>query len=507
MLKLAVVGGGPSAVCVVDAVARHLTHDTPVEITVFEPGPNLWQGQAFQSDGDEVLANVPMVAMSARTWDRRDGVNWMLEQGLDEFAADDVFPPRWLVGRYFQYAAGRTVAALPATGSALRVQPQTVRALVMGENRLWARGDDWSAGPFDHAVLCPGGPPPSDPYRLTGAAGYIHVPYPLSRSLAEVPAQAKVGIVGSGLTAVDIVMALHARDHQGPIALVSRNGLLPAVRGPLKQHDPLHLTVPRLEAIAAEKGELDLTDVIALARAELGDAGADTAVIAEDVAEAAPVVQRLRDELDRAVRDRDPGWTMLRDTLVACGQDAWYLLRDEDKVRVRARHQTLMRLCCPMPPVNAARLLELFETGQLGLCPEVQSIKPISGRGFHIQAARDVIVDVVIAASTPAKRQLAPAAAPQVTALVSQGLAVPHPFGGVRVDRTTSRLISRRGVAHKRLHALGDITHGAYLFTFGLPVLAARADCIARDITATTQHVQRAGEPAERDQHAPTLPS
>jgi hypothetical protein len=38
MLKLAVIGGGPSAACVVEAVARHITPVAQVDITVFEAG-------------------------------------------------------------------------------------------------------------------------------------------------------------------------------------------------------------------------------------------------------------------------------------------------------------------------------------------------------------------------------------------------------------------------------------------------------------------------------------
>lgn len=106
MLKLAVIGGGPSAACVVEAVARHIAPVAQVDMTVFEPGPNLWRGQVFQRDGDEVLANVPMVEMSARAWDREHGVRWLREHGLDRLAAETVFPSRSLVGRYFQDAAG-----------------------------------------------------------------------------------------------------------------------------------------------------------------------------------------------------------------------------------------------------------------------------------------------------------------------------------------------------------------------------------------------------------------
>jgi uncharacterized NAD(P)/FAD-binding protein YdhS len=128
MLKLAVIGGGPSAACVVAAVARHIAPVAQVDMTVFEPGPNLWRGQVFQSDGDEVLANVPMVEMSARAWDREHGAQWLREHGLGRLAAETVFPSRSLVGRYFQYSAGQALTAMQAVGSRARVQARAARA-------------------------------------------------------------------------------------------------------------------------------------------------------------------------------------------------------------------------------------------------------------------------------------------------------------------------------------------------------------------------------------------
>jgi hypothetical protein len=146
MLKLAVIGGGPSAVCVVEAVAGHVAPIAQVDMTVFEPGPNLWRGQVFQRDGDEVLANVPMVEMSARAWDREHGVRWLREHGLGMLAAETVFPSRSLVGRYFQDAAGAPLAVMRARGSRARVEAQAVRALVRDEGQLWAHGEGWRAG-------------------------------------------------------------------------------------------------------------------------------------------------------------------------------------------------------------------------------------------------------------------------------------------------------------------------------------------------------------------------
>ncbi|MBP2477761.1 putative NAD(P)/FAD-binding protein YdhS [Crossiella equi] len=483
MLKLAVVGGGPAAACVLEAVARHTASVSPVSVTVFEPGPNLWRGRVFQPEGDEVLANVPMAEMSVRAWDPGHGTRWLREHGRGELAAETAVPPRWLVGRYLEDSAARAIDALRAAGSQVVVRPWAVRSLTVRGGRLEAQGDGWIEGPFDHAVLCLGGAPSYDHYALTGVPGFVPGPYPLRRSLAEVGEHASVGVVGSGLTAVDVVMALRARGHQGPIRLISRTGGLPAVRRKPVHRELTRLTVPGLVELAGPKGALRLEEVLALVRAELAEAGADFDRVAADLARTGPSLPRLREDLDSALHDEDPGWTVLRDAMVLSGQDAWYLLAEQDKARIRAHHRALMRNCCPMPPGNAAHLLELAENGQLEVLAGVRAITPKSGGGFTVSADGDVDVDVVVAASTPAEQLPAPTAAPLLASLTAQGMAVPHSFGGVHIDRTTSRLTTWRGVPCSRLYALGDLTRGSYLFTFGMPVLAARADRIAHTIT------------------------
>lgn len=474
------------------AVAKYLARERAVNVTVFEPGPDLWRGRAFQPDGDEVLANVPMEDMSARGWDRNHGIRWLRDRGLHHLANDMAFPPRALVGRYLEETTEQAVAELRAAGSGLRVEKLTVQELRVHQGRIWMHGEGWHAGPFDNAVLCMGAPSAYDHYALTGAPGFIAEPYPLHESLQEVPESAKVGIVGAGLTAVDVVMALRARGHQGSITLTSRNGLLPAVRRPPVHHELHHLTVQRIEGHAISHSGLLLADVHELAKAELAEAGADAEAIAHDLACTAPSVHRPREELARALQSSAPGWSILRDGMVACGQDAWYLLTEQDKQRVLAKHEVVMRHCCPMPPGNAQRLIELFDTDQLALLPGIRSIRKKPGGGFVLDAAsREVAVDVVVAASTPSRHVTAIQARPLMASMSAQGLVVNHSFGGLRVDRTTSRLLTSRGVADPRLHVLGDLTHGAYLFTFGMAVLSTRAHRIVSDIVTAAQRGTR----------------
>jgi uncharacterized NAD(P)/FAD-binding protein YdhS len=489
MVKLAIIGGGPSAACILAAVAQHPALCGHIDITIFEALPHLWHGQPFQPDGDEVLANVPMASMSLRTDDREYGVQWLRDRGHGAYASETSFAPRWLVGQYLQDCASKAIEKLEESGSRVRVEMLAVSSLESRNDKLWARGNDWQLGPFDQAILGLGTSAFHDPYQLSGMPGYIRNPYPLRSSLAGIPHDASVAIVGSGLTAVDTVMALRARAHRGPITLVSRKGILPAVRSDAVSHEYKYLNSSYLEAIADREGKLRLADIIVLLKAELDSVGIDINSLIADLGHNSTPFQQLRSDLERARRG-DLGWMLARTGVIASIRDIWSLLGEEDKVDiVKAYHQIIMRQCCPMPLSTGERLLEMFNAGQLDLIRQVTSIRgnQHKGSGFEIIAERNISADIVIGATTPSTREPSPIARPIINSLIAQGLATPHPLGGLRVERKTARLLNEQGVSDHRLHATGALTTGDYLLTSGLGPIVTHAESIVRDIAASVR--------------------
>ncbi|GAA2204097.1 hypothetical protein GCM10009850_001750 [Nonomuraea monospora] len=150
-------------------------------------------------------------------------------------------------------------------------------------SRLVLRTADGDEHVADQVVVCVGGGTPQDHYGLSGTPGYIGDPYPLAYTLDGVPGEADVAVIGSGLTAVDVVVSLAARGHTGRIALVSRTGMLPAVWQRPLGHQRRHLTVERVEALRREHGTVTLDHLIGLLRAELDEAGEDLAGFAQEL--------------------------------------------------------------------------------------------------------------------------------------------------------------------------------------------------------------------------------
>lgn len=490
-LGIGVVGGGASAVCLLDELAE--SDAAPGSVTVFEPASRLWRGRPYQSDLPSVRVNIPPDGMSIRFGDKEHFSRWLIERdlafGSEESYEDPIsgmrFVPRALFGRYLEQSALEALVRLRERGWRVRVLREQVAAAAPAPGGITLRTDRGQRITVNCAVLCVGRDSPEDEYALAGTPGFVPDPYPLARSLDGIDPEDRVGVIGSGLTGTDVVLSLAARGHRGGMRLLSRSGVLPLVRQKASPYTLRHFTPERFREAAAEGAVVTLDDLVETMEAEFEEAGEDIgAVVAEIAAFRDDPVTRLRRHL-AAVDSPGKALRIIQHAVPATGPDVWPLLPERDKEYLLAAHyRTVMSLCCPMPPASAAALLGLIDSGQLEIVPGVQRIEPASGGGFTVHTAGEHThrTDVLVNALSTSRRGIPAQAVPLVTSLTGAGLAERHPRGGVRVERATSRLVVD-GRVETRLYALGDLAAGSLFFTFGLPSIVDRAHDIVAAIT------------------------
>ncbi|MFC5747359.1 FAD/NAD(P)-binding protein [Actinomadura rugatobispora] len=475
-MEIGIIGAGAAAVGLLDA----LPPGTAEAVTVFDPARLPWRGRPYQPDLDSVRVNVTPEISSIRFRDGGHYVRWLGERGavhMDRLLGRPLVP-RGVFGGYLEDTAR---AALTKFGRA-RVVRAAVTGVSAGE-RLTLTTGDGRRHEVDRVVLCVGGGAPLDHYGLTGTPGFVPDPYPLERTLADVPAGGDVAVLGSGLTAVDIVVSLAARGHTGRISLVSRSGALPYVWQRPREIELRHLTFERVRALT---GPVTLDALAGLMRAELAEHGEDwdelAARIAADArsADTAGILRRGVDEVDSPAVGRQ----ILRITAHGLAPRVWRMLPGADRRLLRERHfRTAVGLASPMVPVNAAALLDLFDSGQLEAVRGIQKIEPGRGArgGFRLaHAAGERTADVVINAVNPPPHAVPRTAEPLVTALLAAGAAL-DPSGGLRTDPSTGRLLVG-GRPDPRVHVVGDLAGGGSFVTSGIPAVAARAHLAAASL-------------------------
>ncbi|MEV0173190.1 FAD/NAD(P)-binding protein [Streptomyces sp. NPDC050803] len=462
-MDIAIVGGGSAAVGLLDALAA--LEGESGTITVFEPSPHLWRGRPYGPDLDAVLVNSPPALMSIRHGDFGHYAAWLGERGadhVDELLGQPLVP-RALYGEYLAHTAEKAVAALNEQGWLVHIVAARVTEVARRGTRLVLHTHDTEEYEATHLALCVGGGTPPDLYGLAGNPGFTADPYPMADALDHVPAGGDVAIIGSGLTAVDVVVSLAARGHRGRIALLSRSGVLPHVWQRPDGRRPRHVTAERVAALHKARGEVTLDDLIGLLRAELADAGEDFDDLAADLLDPAAEdpVQRLRRQM-AAVDDPRIGRRVVQQTAHSVGPYAWRLLPESDRARLRRHLRTAVSVASPMVPVNASVLMRLLDAGRLAVLAGVRAIEPANGRFRVRHDDGERTAEIVVNAVNPPPQAVPAAARQLVQSLVGTGLATLHPSGG---------LIP----ADPRVHVVGDMTGGGSFITSSIPGIAAQA--------------------------------
>ncbi|MDP2312327.1 MAG: FAD/NAD(P)-binding protein [Pseudomonadota bacterium] len=213
--RIAILGGGFSGA----ALAVHLARTGGASVTLVEPDA-VGRGVAYAADPAHLL-NVPAARMSLYPDVPDDFLVWARARGVA--ASPTTFLPRALYGAYVSETFGRVAAG---TTRVVRARAETVDAGPAGWRIRLADGGTVEA---DAVVLATGNPPPADPPGLAGIIGsprYVADPWRRD-ALAAIGAADAILLVGTGLTALDVLVSLRERGHHGPIRALSRRGLVP----------------------------------------------------------------------------------------------------------------------------------------------------------------------------------------------------------------------------------------------------------------------------------------
>lgn len=225
---IAIIGGGYTGTALAAQFLRE--GDSSLSVIVIERGPSRGRGIAYGTQYGWHLLNVPTCNMSAFADDPDHFLRWA-RNNYDSRVEPGSYLPRRIYGQYLETILREAAEAHPGrlrwvcddAGSIVRTKNQTHILLRSGDTII-----------ADTVVLALGNFPPSNP-PLPGRAANSqrYIPFAWSATaLQGVEKESSVLLIGTGLTAVDMAVALRAREFRGTIHLLSRRGFLPHTHKP-----------------------------------------------------------------------------------------------------------------------------------------------------------------------------------------------------------------------------------------------------------------------------------
>ena len=428
--RVLVVGGGAGGVVTAAALLRQADRDgTYVDVTVVERSAVIGPGLAYGTTEPHHLLNNYAERMSALEDDPQHLVRWCRSQGMA--VSGDTFVSRETYGRYL---AGLLDDLLVPVGCRLtRLHDDVIDVTDAGEAYL-ATTASGAVLTADVVVLALGNPPPRRPRGLRVDDDRLALDPWDPALLDRVGPEARVLLVGTGLTTVDVCAQIAAARPRARITATSRHGLLPLRhRSDAPGPDP------------AFEGAVD------------GDVRSLRGLLAE--------VRRCRAE--------GSDWRSLVESVKAVGNDVWRSLSFDEKeqfTRHVSRYWEIARH--RMAPAMAEIVDDLLATGRLTLVP-TSEVDP---------AAYDLVVNCTGPAPVSSTGWN-----PLVDSLAVKGMLWPGPFGlGVDVD-ADGALIDADGVGAPGMYAVGAARRGVEWEVAAVPDLRRQAVRLAAHLAATAE--------------------
>jgi uncharacterized NAD(P)/FAD-binding protein YdhS len=220
---VAIIGGGFAGATLAAQLLRK--SGGAVSVALIERGPRLGSGVAYGTKCGQHLLNVRAQNMSAHPDDPEHFLRWARLNRSPRVKPGD-FLPRQLFGHYVGSVLQQEIECHPAQFR--HVQDEAVALHRVGdvaEIRLRS-GRSLRA---NRAVLAMGNFPPGDPHlpgKTQHSRRYVSNPW-ASGATRDAVRDQRILLIGSGLTSVDIAIALRGRGFAGTVHILSRRGLLP----------------------------------------------------------------------------------------------------------------------------------------------------------------------------------------------------------------------------------------------------------------------------------------
>ena len=441
--RIAIIGAGIGGTSILRRLVEHEKFNTEYSIDIYDKEALLGRGFAFKHDSKHLLINTITKEMSMKE-DLNDYTEWLDSIGVNP----PVHTSRDLFGDYVNHIFRKILS-----------EHQNVHAygtfiddvIFNPDDATYTLISEHSTRIYDAVFFVPGTLEYSDPYDLKDTENFIHNPYPVPIKLGALEGTA--GIIGSGLSAIDIIRYLILDRDLKNIYVFSRHGDLPAVRSGENTLTLKYFIRDNVDKYIKDD-HISLGCVTRLFNQELRHQNIDLDLFGKEFSHPKEQIQFNLDNIEAVTK---------LELLILSAEDlftyVYMYLNQKDKARFLKLYDPLIeQYHSPMPLKVAKQLLEWIDDKRVHFINEMDSVE--IGEQFTVKTKdnESYRIDTLINATGPTKN-IREDSRPIFKNLLDRMLITDSEFGGAPVNRTFE-LISPRHGALPHFYAIGEIARG-----------------------------------------------
>ncbi|AKG21372.1 FAD/NAD(P)-binding protein [Calothrix sp. 336/3] len=456
---VAIIGSGFSGTLVAANLLRNTT--IPLKIKLIERSSQFGRGVAYGTQIESHLLNVPAGKMSAFPDEPSHFLNWLHKNGYEEVTAS-TFVSRRIYGDYVQAILKEAEESKPAYVRFEKIVDEAIGIESASENTTiyLSGGECFSA---QKVVLALGNFSASLPQPLASLPNrdrYITDAWSQD-AIAQIKSDDSILLVGTGLTMVDIFVALQRQGFSGKIHAVSRHGLTPIRHEKIQGKSSIYPAFINLETAPKTARKL---------------------------------LRLVRQEIQIAT-EQGQNWRSVIDAIRPVTQSLWRSLPSPEKNRflrhVKAywevhRHRIAPEIADILDTVAEAGQLNYYG-GRIASCQEVENGVNVTIRqrktGENLVLSVDKIINCTGANTNFRRLQH-----PLLASLQEQRLIRTNTLSMGIDTATNGALIDADGKVSDQLYTLGTPRKGDLWETTAVPEIRVQAANLAKEILTSSSN-------------------
>lgn len=475
-MKIAIIGMGVAGIGALREWTREKENNPSIEITVFGDEDTFGTGAPYQKDNEKLVMNQAAGTITIIPENKNDFVEWLQSTKKETEPAVKHYP-RELFGDYLKDRMSDWL--FQSNAEIIKEEVESVKILANNQLQLTSSS---TVKDFDAIHLCIGGLAYKDPYQLINHPNFIVNPFPVKKTMPLIPKGATVGVLGTGLTGIDIFRYAHYNRPDLTVSFFSPSGRFKSIRGQADAIDYRFFTIENIKR-AKEKnnGFIPLEIYVEWFKKEavyqelsLKDNWENNQLGSKETLKKELTDSKEIGAIQNLLHDMSPFLP-----------DIWMALEETDKQRFfDLYYEKWDKLRSSFPVATAKELVAAWQANSIAVSDNlIDVIEEENSFKLVLKDQAPKYVDYIInAAGTEKKVSYQVDRMPLLRQLINERLLQPETFGGVQISLPDFSAVSQR---HGILHTLkvhGELISGVQFGNNSVNMVSESARPAVKDI-------------------------